>query len=81
MRFESVLMVARFCCIYWNSMLVHLDKRLGSYIDAAVGIVCKWIPQGRGTASFVGRVHTIVYIHGVRVYSEDLHRVLHGPYT
>ena len=36
MRFESVLTVARFCCICWNSMLVHLDKRLGLYIDAAV---------------------------------------------
>jgi len=46
-----MLMVAR---LYWNSMLVYLDKRLGLYIDTAVGIVCKQIPQGRGPASFVG---------------------------
>ena len=53
MRFESVLTVVRLCCICWNSMLVHLDKCLGLYIDAAVGIVCKQIPQGHGPASFV----------------------------
>ena len=54
MKFESVLMAAQFCCICWNSMLVHPDKRLRLYIDAAVGIVCKQIPQGHGPASFVG---------------------------